>query len=306
MKPTIQERLVGAVWGHLIGDAIGVPYEFSRPGTIDTVRWGATGSHNQPAGTWSDDGGLMLALLDSLLVAGFDTEDQGRRALAWYETAAYKPGPLFDVGVTTSRALNRLRSGTPAIEAGGGGERDNGNGSLMRILPVALVDRTLSIDQLVERASSASSLTHRHPRARLTCAVYCVLARRLLEGADGDSSLLDSVVDDVRRAGAPELRDELEHLTGFETRTGDGYVLDCFWSAWDAFASTTSYPEAVEKAIGFGNDTDTTACVAGGLAGLRWGIGSIPVEWRQAMRGQELVRPLIDRLIDRWMGTASA
>lgn len=83
----------------------------------------------------------MLALLDSLLQAGFDLEDQGRRALAWYETDAYKPGPLFDVGMTAERALARLRAGAPAGEAGGRGERDNGNGSLMRVLPVALVER---------------------------------------------------------------------------------------------------------------------------------------------------------------------
>src|SRR5205807_7589843 len=124
----LQDRLAGAVWGHLIGDAIGVPYEFLPPEAITEVRWGQRGTHGQPPGTWSDDGGLMLALLDSLLSAGFDLEDQGRRALRWLDGPDYKPGELFDIGNTTAAALQRIRSGTPAEMAGGADERDNGNG----------------------------------------------------------------------------------------------------------------------------------------------------------------------------------
>ncbi len=265
MTPPIDERLAGGVWGHLVGDALGVPYEFSVPGSVAEVRWGAEGTYGQPPGTWSDDGGLMLALLDSLLEVGFDLEDQGKRALAWYETKAYKPGRLFDVGITTSRALDRLKSGTPALEAGGRGERDNGNGSLMRILPVALVDPSLSVAELVHQAAAASSLTHGHPRAQVACAVYCAAAGRLLEGEDDLDALLLATLDDVRREVALESRAELDNLIGFERRTGEGYVLDSFWSAWDAFASTDSYPAAIEKAVRLGNDTDTTACIAEGL-----------------------------------------
>src|SRR5687767_2144669 len=71
--------LIGGVWGHLVGDAVGVPYEFRSADDIGTVEFGATGTHRQPPGTWSDDGALMLALLESLLSCGFDIEDQGRR-----------------------------------------------------------------------------------------------------------------------------------------------------------------------------------------------------------------------------------
>ena len=69
----LAERLAGGVWGHLVGDAVGVPYEFRAASAIRGVRWGGRGTHNQPPGTWSDDGALMLALLDSLLEKGFDT-----------------------------------------------------------------------------------------------------------------------------------------------------------------------------------------------------------------------------------------
>jgi ADP-ribosyl-[dinitrogen reductase] hydrolase len=300
MNPTTEERFAGAVWGHLVGDALGVPYEFSVPGTVSDVRWGATGTHGQPPGTWSDDGGLMLSLLDSLLHAGFDLEDQGRRALAWYETDAYRPGPLFDIGITTSRAFDRLKRGTPAAEAGGRGERDNGNGSLMRILPIALVDPRLASADLVQRAAAASKLTHGHPRSQVACAVYCAIARRLLQGEEDPGELLPAAMDDVRRAVGSELGGELANLIGYEIRTGDGYVLDSFWSAWAVFASSDGYQAAVERAVRLGNDTDTTACLAGGLAGLRWGVASIPAEWHQSMRGREIVEPLISELVRRW------
>lgn len=304
MTSLIEERLAGAVWGHLVGDALGVPYEFRAPGTIAEVRWGVAGTHGQPAGTWSDDGGLMLALLDSLLEAGFDMEDQGRRALAWHETDAYKAGPLFDIGITTSRALSRLRNGIPALEAGGRDERDNGNGSLMRILPIALVDPRLSIRTVAEQAASASRLTHAHPRAQVACAVYCAAARRLLEEPAGVDSALSAALDDARLAGSSEHLVELDNLIGYGLRSGSGYVLDTFWSAWSAFASSSSYRETVEKAIRLGHDTDTTACIAGGLAGLRWGIESIPIEWLSGMRGREIAQPLVDRLVERWKTAA--
>lgn len=112
-------RLAGAVWGHLVGDALGVPYEFLPASDITTVEWGAKGTHHQPPGTWSDDGALMLALLDSLLTTGFDTDDQGGRAVDWRRDGRYAPGGrVFDIGGTTSAALAAIQHGTPAVEAG--------------------------------------------------------------------------------------------------------------------------------------------------------------------------------------------
>ena len=99
----LPERLAGSIYGHLVGDALGVPYEFTPPDRIDEVEWRGHGTYDQPAGTWSDDGALMLALLDSLLTVGFDPEDQGRRALTWRDEGQYAPGGLvFDIGNATS------------------------------------------------------------------------------------------------------------------------------------------------------------------------------------------------------------
>jgi ADP-ribosyl-[dinitrogen reductase] hydrolase len=176
----LADRLAGGVWGHLVGDALGVPYEFKPPSDIGDVVWGHTGTHHQPPGTWSDDGGLMLALLDSLLSVEFDTTDQGHRFLQWSHGKNYAPGPPFDIGATTSHALRRLDAGVRAEEAGGRSVDDNGNGSLMRILPIALRSPDAPAADLVTMAMRSSAVTHGHARAGVACAVYCLLARGLL------------------------------------------------------------------------------------------------------------------------------
>ena len=293
---TLAERLEGAIWGHLVGDALGVPYEFGPPRRAETVAWGHVGTHSQPPGTWSDDGGLMLALLDSLLSAGFDLEDQGRRSLAWRDGDAYRPGHRFDIGGTTNGALSRLKAGTPAARSGGAGESENGNGSLMRILPLALVRREVGNAELVAEAMMASAVTHAHIRSRLVCALYSLVVRQLLRETPPAEALAASI-DALARLTAPVDQSELELVLGFQERSGSIYVVDSFWSAWDAFAGSTDYRQTVTRAIAYGADTDTTACVAGGLAGLRWGIASIPLEWQDGMRGQSIVQPLVARLI---------
>jgi ADP-ribosyl-[dinitrogen reductase] hydrolase len=169
---SIADRLAGGVWGHLVGDAMGVPYEGRTLEDIGAVQFGAVGTHSQPPGTWSDDGGLMLALLDSLVRVGFDTTDQGLRALAWLVGPAYKPGPVFSIGGTTEDALVRIANGTPAESAGGKDDWNNGNGSLMRILPIALVGFECQPATLVDWSFRASRITHAHPRSQVTCALY--------------------------------------------------------------------------------------------------------------------------------------
>ena len=301
MSRTIEldERLAGAVWGHLVGDAVGVPYEF-RPATLAAqVVFGAKGTWDQPPGTWSDDGALMLALLDSLLAGGFDTTDQARRALEWYRRKAYTPDGdgRFDVGTTTGDALRAFGGGTPAENSGPTHEQANGNGSLMRILPLALVERDVSDAELVTRAHRASRVTHGTVRAQVACALYSILVRRLVAGSGGRAAALAdgrrSVRDGYETGGEVEHLAALDHLEAYPARGGRGRVWDSFWSAWDAFAGARDYRETIQRAVAYGHDTDTTAAIAGGLAGIRWGIGGIPGEWLRGMRGREVVEPLV-------------
>jgi ADP-ribosyl-[dinitrogen reductase] hydrolase len=297
--------LRAAVYGHLVGDAIGVPYEFRHH--IDSVELRGYGTHAQPPGTWSDDGALMLALLDSLVSVGFDPEDQGRRALAWADARRYTPDGdgAFDIGGATSASLARLRAGTPATSAGGAEEHDQGNGSLMRILPIALVEPPDDDTELVERAQLASRVTHGHPNCQVASALYVLVARTLIEHPDGNRDVALALATDRLLAvyaaqpdNASVLRLLLAHRSNVRKR-GGGWVLDSFWSAWEAFAGAESYRETIETAVRYGNDTDTTACIAGGLAGIRWGLdesrGSIPAEWLEALRGRDIVEEILAR-----------
>ncbi len=300
----LDSRLAGAVWGHLAGDAVGVPYEFGPARPPSTVEFGATGTHDQPAGTWSDDGALMLALLDSLLQpGGFDPEDQGHRALAWRRDGAYTPDHdgVFDIGKTTREALRRLAGGSPATDAGPAGDRDCGNGSLMRILPLALVGREWPPLQLITAAHSASRVTHGHPRCQVACAVYSVAVAGLLRGQGPEEALAWAFAENERlhreEPGHDDHAAALEELRAYPKRTGGGFVLDAFWSAWDAFAGASDYADTVRRAVAYGHDTDTTAAIAGGLAGAHWGWDGIPLAWRRGMRGREVATPLVDRLV---------
>lgn len=304
----MRERKQAAIWGHLVGDAIGVPYESSLPNPDRVVEVRQYGMHHQPAGTWSDDGALTLAMLDSLTSVQFDTDDQGQRMLAWFDEAAYTPDGegAFDIGVTTRAALDRLRQGARAIDAGGGADRDQGNGSLMRVLPVALVG-TAQDGVRVERAHFASRVTHAHPVCQVACALYVLIADELLadqtQAADailGNAlTRLHAVYADDHPDFLPVL-DELVAHRAVMRRPGGGWVLDSIWSAWVALAGATSYRQTIERAVRLGHDTDTTAAIAGGLAGLRWGVnealGGVPAEWLKALRGKEIVEPLVARL----------
>jgi ADP-ribosylglycohydrolase/protein-tyrosine phosphatase len=294
---------------------MGVPYEF-RPATdIGDVRWGATGTYGKPPGTWSDDGALMLALLDSLLPdpwsdpphpGGFDPQDQAQRFVRWAWEGAYTPfgEGRFDMGGTTSDALRRIRDGVAAEDAGPTDDRSQGNGSLMRILPIALTARDpVKLPELLDQAHRASRVTHGHPVAQAACALYVLLCRALLRGETDRVFALTESRAKLRGWYARHAPDHLVALDALEAHEhephrGRGWVIDAFWSAWDAFAGADSYASTIERAIGYGNDTDTTACIAGGMAGIVWGLDGIPREWLRGMRDRPQVERLVDRLLE--------
>lgn len=307
MGMTRVERIEGGLWGLLVGDAAGVPYEFREPWELPAKEQlgprppaGFVRSYQDvPLGTWSDDGAQALALLDTLLSAGgrFDAVGFGRRLLAWRQRGVFAVGGrVFDIGVQTGAALNRLAMGTAPESAGLGGERNNGNGSLMRVLPLVLVLQG-SDAELVEAAHAQSRLTHRHPRSLVCCALYCLWARGELEGWEQPWDEAVARLDGIY-AGEPTFRDELRKHFGAASEVGtlgSGYCVDSLLSARLACAEA-SYAGVIREAIAFGRDTDTTAAIAGGIAGLRHGLGGIPEDWRDLLRGWEILDPLWLRL----------
>ncbi|MFO0692689.1 MAG: ADP-ribosylglycohydrolase family protein [Polyangiales bacterium] len=307
--PTYEERIEGALLGLLVGDALGVPYEFHEPEDIPPLAKiemepprGFRRAHPAASvGAWSDDGAQALCLLESLLhVGSFDVGDFARRMVSWLERGHLAvDGHVFDVGVQTSRALRSIAQGKPILEAAPTGENTNGNGALMRVLPLALFHDGTDAE-LVRDARLSSCPTHPHVRSQVACALACLYARSILDDRD------DPWADAVTRLravldGDGPARSELDtHVRPDEPPhgSGSGYVVDCLHSARLALAAGP-YETAVRTAIALGDDTDTTACVAGGLAGLRDGVQAIPARWRAALRGRELLDPLLAGLLER-------
>jgi ADP-ribosylglycohydrolase len=304
------KKIEGGLLGLLVGDALGVPYEFHPPEAIpaaDAIEMtppsGFRRAHASVApGTWSDDGAQALCLLASLVEKGkLDLEDFGNRMVRWLQEGYMAVGGhVYDVGIGTRQSLGRMASGTPVRESGGAGERDNGNGSLMRVLPLVLWHQG-SDAELARDAMLQSLPTHAHPRSHVCCALYCIWARYVAaEDGDVDDSwdAAVSFVEDFCSSQPEHLRELNEHVRpreAFDCR-GTGYVVDCLHSAHAAVRQPT-YTDAVRTAISFGNDTDTTACVAGGIAGIIHGSDAIPERWRDSLRGRELLDPLLEALL---------
>jgi ADP-ribosylglycohydrolase len=310
---TVQDRIAGGLIGLLVGDALGVPYEFHDAEALpssDSIEYSPPAnfsrSHKKvPPGTWSDDGAQALCLLASLLDCDrFDAEDFARRLIDWYDDGYLAvDGVVFDIGITTGRAILALKAGAPPLDAGPADVHDNGNGSLMRVLPLALWHRGED-DELVRDAHAQSRVTHGHLRSQVCCALYCLWARRVLAAVQDP---WDDAVRTLRKIYQtnPDSLQELEWSVRPDDPPygeGSGYVVDCLRSARSALRQS-SYADVVHSAIRLGDDTDTTACVAGGIAGLRGGLGDIPERWRADLRGRDLYEPLLQRLLLRCAGT---
>jgi ADP-ribosylglycohydrolase len=311
--------------GLAVGDALGVPVEFSLRKNSSTVEGMiGYGTFNMPPGTWSDDTSMALCLADSIAQTGsVDYVDIMTRFLSWIKTGEYTPhGKAFDVGRTCLKAIVRFEKGRLPLECGATGEKDNGNGSLMRILPLVYYLRSKSIPVSskfgINLIHNISALTHAHPRSKLACVIYCRCAELLLETyeewqrglacwllADKESFLADVPVAEMQKAikeildlhqSIPEFAEEIgtyEELatSGFLAKQEDeiasrGYVVDTLKVALWCFWNKHSYRDSVLAAVNLGGDTDTNAAVTGGLAGIWYredtSLG-IPREWRNQL-----------------------
>lgn len=285
-----KDRILGGLWGSLVGDALGVPVEFKDRVAVQldpVASMREYGTHRQPRGTWSDDGSLILCTTDSLLNHEFDLEDLGGRFVRWANEGLWTAwGEPFDIGVTTSDALHRIKNGTPAVQAGGRDEYSNGNGSLMRILPIVMRFATEPIESFADRVENASAITHGHARSQMACVFYGLVVRRLLLGWQPRPALDSARVEFTgwyERAPSfalfrPILEDDFSGLRE-DKIDSTGYVLHTLHASLWCLLTTQNYRDAVLKAVNLGGDTDTTGCVAGGLAGVAYGVQSIPTDW---------------------------
>jgi ADP-ribosylglycohydrolase len=311
-----RDRIMGGLVGLVVGDALGVPVEFSRrhERDRDPVRgMRGYGTHAQPMGTWSDDGALALAHAAAFVEHGWDPAAHLRAFLAWFDRADYTAhGVVFDVGNATRQALARFRDGLPLTEIGGRADRDNGNGSLMRILPASCWWAGAPATAVIAHLGEASALTHAHVRSRLCCALHALIADGLLSRrpiiqalAEAGAALAPHVPAGERAVLAPLLDGSCLALDRAAVPS-DGHVVSTLMAAVWCLHRHADFAEAVLEAVNLGDDTDTTGAVTGGLAGLRCGLSGIPRPWIACLPRRVALLGLAERFAEACLAAPCA
>jgi ADP-ribosyl-[dinitrogen reductase] hydrolase len=307
----LADKAFAGILGFIVGDALGVPHEFrTREEMRADPANGMTGfgSHNQPLGTWSDDTSMMLCVLENLHKGG-TPKDLVRLFMRWYDEGYHTPhGEVFDIGLTTERSLERLKAGL-VPERPAPGDHSGSNGSLMRSLPYAFHE-TYSVG--FTRMIMENRTTHRIGICHYGCSFFLKMARALAEGASKEEALYAGgaflrmgwrMSDDYDMD--PWIVDSFQRLFGRkfgaleepEIRSG-GHVMETLEAAAWSFMNGNDYRSCVLKAVNLGGDTDTIAALTGALAGIHYGLGDIPVEWRGKVVGVER----LERQVGQWLG----
>ncbi len=322
MRMTKEERYKSAIMGFVVGDALGVPVEFRKRYQLaedPVIGMREKGTHNQEIGTWSDDSSMVVATMEWL---SENTEkpteytELMKKFLRWYTKGDYTAGgKTFDVGEATQRAISQFENGVEPKFCGGTSEYDNGNGSLMRMLPLALWDSEELAWECNEGASfvfDVSALTHAHARSKAGCFIYSKIIANLLHMpektkmevveesiqncVDYFQTQSDSQI--LRESGSYERLwdvDRFKNLPTDKIQSG-GYIVHTLEAAIWCFLNTNDYKECVLEAVNLGGDTDTVAAVAGGMAGLYYGFEEIPQEWVKVIRRGNWIMELAGKL----------
>ena len=283
-------KFIDAVIGHAVGDAMGTPVEFFMRKNLQehriTEMLGNIGQHNEPVGSWSDDTAMELALIDSIISKKrIDYNDIMNNFVLWIEKGEYTPsGHAFGVGRGCLKAIYNYKKGITPLKCGSVENQHLSNGSLMRILPVALYSYEKKLSEIQELVNNVSSLTHRQDSVKLACYIYVMYVIDLLDGIDKDEAYKNmrernynynqTSIDMYSRL----LKDDIRKLSIDEINSS-GYIVDTIEAAFWCLLTNNSYKDTIIEAINLGQDTDTIAAIAGSMAGIVYGIKSIPEAW---------------------------
>ncbi len=303
--------------GVAIGDALGVPYEFSEREEMkknpakDMVGFRV---HNQPPGTWSDDSSLTFCLAESM-VKGYDLKTTSELFVKWKDEAYWTAhNQVFDIGITTSKAISKLEtilrtknSENLKLLKHSAEVSDNGNGSLMRILPFVFEIKSKEIKEQFGLVWENSALTHRHIRAAMSCMIYLKLAENLLNKMEKKVAYQKtrneimqlweeiSFPDIERNHFERVIQSDIQDAKKDSIKTG-GYVIESLEASLWSFLTSNSFEDAVLTSINFGHDTDTTGAITGGIVGLYYGNKNIPEFWIATLARLEDILELGDKL----------
>ncbi|MEN4013038.1 MAG: ADP-ribosylglycohydrolase family protein [Chloroflexota bacterium] len=289
MNETIRDRIRGIIVGAAVGDALGMPLEFGSAAPVErmirTMRSGRL-----PAGSFTDDTEMALALSESLLHNfRLDGDDLVQRFAAWYRS-----NPP-DVGIHTANVLQRVSRGEPwqqvVKEVQLAHPHNAGNGSLMRCYPVAAACWN-DLDALVEQSCLQSQVTHPHEDCQAACVFVNAMIFHLIHASPPRQAYQQALDQSQPGHGQTELPEGLRTAVLLAPRRkreelrNTGWVRHTLESAVWGLLTTDSFEDALVQVINLGADTDTTGAVTGALAGAAYGLKAIPPDWKNALRGE--------------------
>lgn len=314
VEMNMENKIKGSLYGAIVGDALGVPVEFiGRYARDKSPVEGmiGNGTYNQPAGTWSDDSSMLLGLVDAIN-RGFSYDKVADNFKRWYKYSKFTPhGEVFDIGNTTRLAISNICSGMDPVKCGPTDESCCGNGSLMRIIPLSFYNLHKDEGEMLDLIENVSSITHGNKICKLGCIIYVKYARDLIRGYEREEAL-DNTIEFVKsncwdKNGGKYTTKELMKFNRILCKDvcilerdevkSSGYVIDTLEAAIWCVLTSTNFKNTVLKAVNLGDDTDTVACVTGGLAGIIYGYDAIPSEWLDVLARKDWLDEKINKFV---------
>jgi ADP-ribosyl-[dinitrogen reductase] hydrolase len=297
----LSDRFRGCLLGLAAGDAVGTSVEFMPRGSFKPLTdMVGGGPFHLKAGQWTDDTSMALCLAESLATCqGFDAQDQMQRYLDWYRHGKWSStGTCFDIGGATRAALERFQATGEAF-SGSTNPQSAGNGSLMRLAPVALYF-AYSLEEAWHYAGESSRTTHAVQECVDACALFAGMLVLALHGKEKTAILAEpadlTLQSEKIRAIA---RGDYQHKSEAQIR-GSGYVVEALEAALWCFWNTQTFAEAILAAVNLGDDADTTAAICGQLAGAYYGESGIPADWLERLYLRQEIGALAERLGTIW------
>ncbi len=302
-----QKNVISMLLGHAMADAVGVPVEFTKRvvlklNPVTGIR--EHGTYDQPAGTWSDDTSLTVAAMESMArLKKIDYADILKNFWDWYTESKFTAtDDTFDCGNTTSNAINNFKKGITPLNCGPNQDYMAGNGSLMRISPVAMylyMTQGNNFDaETFETVHNFSRITHGAGNCLIACGIYCLIAAEIFDGQNLKTAISNGLNKAENFYGNRlEFEDDFKNFARlfdknfanlFEDEiNSSGYVVDSLEAAVWCLLNTDNYKDLVLKAVNLGRDTDTIGAIAGGLASAFYGVEQIPAEWLDVLKKKD-------------------
>jgi ADP-ribosyl-[dinitrogen reductase] hydrolase len=302
-------KIKGMLFGIAIGDALGVPAEFMSRAHLrqnPIKNFNSNHYNTENLGVWSDDSSLTFCLAETI-IEGFSIELLGQKIKAWFQENYWAPKDVaFEIGIATHNAIDRLEKGIPATESGENGEYSNGNGSLMRVAPLAFYLVNDSIEQRFQIIKAVSSVTHGHIRSVISCFFYIEFLQNLMHSTDKFEAFenAQNTVRDYVNSTSCNNDEKALFLRLFYDKIQDyeedeifssAYVIHTLEASIWCFLNTDNYESAVLKAVNLGHDSDTTGSVTGALAGIFYGNETIKNEFREPIVRYKEIENLAER-----------